>query len=105
MNNRQTYFALCCFKSNNNYAFGCAQYFAQKLFALLQQYVFVTAVLEYLCKDELRVMTKAVHMVIIHTVGFNVTNLVLCKFSGAPTASKILFKLLNHPFMMVLNYV
>ena len=50
------------------------------------------------------VMTKVVHMVTMHTVGFNVTNLVHCKFSVSPTVSKIFFKLLNHPFMMVLIY-
>jgi len=50
-------------------------------------------------------MTKKIHMIIMHTVGFNVTNLVHCKFSRAPTVGKILFKPLNHPFMMVLIYV
>ena len=67
---------------------------SSKAICLLQQCVFVTAVLEYLW-----VSTKAVRMVTIHTAGFNVVH---CNILGHPLSQ---IKLLNHPFMMVLIYV
>jgi len=70
-----------------------------KTMCLLQQRVFYDCCLRISLQRW--VTTKAIYMIIIHTVGFNVTNLVHCKFSGAPTVSKI-FR--NHPFMMVLIY-